>query len=102
MAEKTLLEFSIPSTANLATGPSVNVRDVNFELKSSLINMVQDSPFCGKPNEDANAHLQNFLELCDTVVIRGFATDVVKLRLFPLSLLGKAKQWFYKENDIDT
>ena len=40
MAEKTLLEFSIPSTANVATGPSVNVRDVNFELKSSLINMV--------------------------------------------------------------
>ena len=40
MAEKTLLEFSIPSTANVATGPSVNVRGVNSELKSSLINMV--------------------------------------------------------------
>ena len=64
--------------------------------------MVQASPFCGKPNEEANAHLQNFLELCDTVVIQGVATDVVKLRLFPFSLLGKAKQWFYKENDIDT
>ena len=51
--------------------PNINVRDVNFELKSSLINMVQASPFCGKPNEDANAYLQNFLEFCDTVVIRG-------------------------------
>ena len=40
--------------------------DVNFELKSILINMVQASPFCGKPNEDANAHFQNFLELSDT------------------------------------
>ena len=40
MDEKTLRKFSIPSTANVATGPSVNVRDVNFELKSSLINMV--------------------------------------------------------------
>jgi hypothetical protein len=36
------------------------------------------------------------------MVIRGFAADVVKLRLFPLSLLGKAKQWFYKEKVIDT
>jgi hypothetical protein len=53
--------------------------------------MVQASPFCGKPNEDANAHLQNFLELCETVVIRGVAADVIKLRLFPFSLLGKAK-----------
>ena len=49
MAEKTLHEFSILSTANVATGPSINVGDVNFELKSSLINMVQTSPFCGKP-----------------------------------------------------
>ena len=53
-------------------------------------------------NEDANAHLQNFLELCDTVVIRGVAADIVKLRLFPFSLLGKVKQWFYKEKDIDS
>ena len=66
MAEKTLREFSVPSVAKVATGPNVNVGDVNFELKSSLINMVQASPFCGKPNEDANAHLQNFLELSDT------------------------------------
>ena len=102
MAEKTLREFSVPSTDNVATGPNINVGDVNFELKSSLINMVQAIPFCGKPNEDANAHLQNFLELCDTVVIRGVATDVVMLRLFPFSLLGKAKQWFYKEKDIVT
>ena len=57
MAEKTLREFSVPSTDNVATGPNINVGDVNFELKSSLINMVQASPFCGKPNEDANAHL---------------------------------------------
>ena len=91
MAEKTLREFSVPSTNNVATGPNINVGDVNFELKSSLINMVRASPFCGKTNEDANAHLQNFLELCDIVVIRGVAADVVKLRLFPFSLLGKAK-----------
>ena len=58
MAKKTLRNFSVPSAANVATEPNVDVGDVNFELKSSLINMVQASPFCGKPNEDANAHLQ--------------------------------------------
>ena len=91
MAKKTLREFSVPSTDNVATGPTINVGDVNFELKSSLINMVQASPSFGMLNEDANAHLQNFLELCDNVVIWGVATDIVKLRLFPFSLLGKAK-----------
>jgi hypothetical protein len=91
MAEKTLHDFSIPSASNVATGPNINIGDVNFELKSSLITMEQASPFCGKPNEDANAHLQNFLELCETVVIRGVTTDVIRLRLFPFSLLRKAK-----------
>ena len=57
MAEKTLREFFVPSIANVATGPNVNIGDINFELKSSLINMVQASPFYGKPNEDANAHM---------------------------------------------
>ena len=89
MAEKTLRDFSVPSAANVATGPNIDVGDVNFELKSSLINMVQASPFCGKPNEDANAHLQNFLELCKTV----------RLCLFPFSLLGKVKQWFYQNTE---
>ena len=40
MAEKTLRDFSVSSAANVATGPNVDVGDVNFELKSSLINMV--------------------------------------------------------------
>ena len=91
MAEKTLRDFSVPSAANMATGPNVDVGDVNFELKSSLINMVQACPFCGKLNEDANAHLQNFLELCKTVTIRGVMADAIRLRLFPSSLLGKEK-----------
>ena len=54
MAEKTLCEFSIPSTTNVATGSNINVGDVNFELKFSLINMVPSSPFCGKPKKEAN------------------------------------------------
>jgi hypothetical protein len=42
----------------------MNIRDGSFELKPALINMVQKSPFCGKALEDANAHLQHFLEIC--------------------------------------
>ena len=72
---------------------------MNFELKSSLINMVQASSFCGKPNEDANAHLQNFLELCKTVTIQGVTANAIRLRLFPFSLLGKAKQWVYQNKE---
>jgi hypothetical protein len=62
--------------------------------------MVQASPFCGLPSEDANAHLQQFLELCDTIVIKDVAPEAIKLHLFPFSLVGKAKQWFYKDTEV--
>ena len=61
MANKTLHEFSAPTTANICTGPAVNVGDNGFELKPALINMMQTSQFCGKAHEDASAHLQHFL-----------------------------------------
>ncbi|XP_072146622.1 uncharacterized protein [Setaria viridis] len=70
-----------------------------FELKTNLINMMQASPFCGKPNKDANIHPQHFLGLCDTVTMRGVTQDAIQLRLFPFFLLGRAKQWFYKDKD---
>jgi hypothetical protein len=44
-----------------------------------------------KAYEDASAHLQNFLEICSTVIIKGIAQDVILLHLFLFSLEGRAK-----------
>jgi hypothetical protein len=73
-----------------------------FELKIGLVNMVQASPFCGKASEDVNTHLQNFLVVSNTINHRGTTPDDVRLRLFPLSLLGKAKTWFYSNKEAFT
>jgi hypothetical protein len=94
MANKTLREFSAPTTANIRTGPQTNVGENGFELKPALINMVQASQFCGKAHEDLSAHRQHFLETCSTFTIKGVTGDAILLRLFPFSLLRKAKQWF--------
>jgi hypothetical protein len=59
--------------------------------------MVKANPFYGLPSEDANAHLQHLLELCDTVVIEGVAQEIIRLCLFLFSLLGREKQWFYQD-----
>ena len=57
MADKTLCEFYAPSTENIRTGPTLKTNNLEFELKTSLINMVQATPFNGKAHEDASAHL---------------------------------------------
>jgi hypothetical protein len=99
VARRCINDFSALSSANARTGPEMNIRDVSFELKSALINMVQESPLCGNALEDANAHLQYFLEICSTFTIRGVTQDAVCLRLFPFSLLAKAKQYFYSNKE---
>jgi hypothetical protein len=98
-ARRCINDFSAPSSANVRTGLEMNIGDGSFELKPSLINMVQQSPFCSKVSEDANAHLQHFLEICSTFTIRGVNQDAVRLQLFPFSLLGKVKQWFYSNKE---
>jgi hypothetical protein len=98
-ARRCINNFSAPSGANVRTGPETNIEDDSFEHIPVLINMVQQSPFCGKASEDANAHLQHLLEIYSTFTIRGVTQDVVRLCLFPFSLLGNVKQWFYSNKE---
>ena len=67
----------------------------NYELKPALIQMVQQNQFggSGAADEDANAHLISFLEICGTIKINGVPPEVIQLRLFPFSLRDKAKIW---------
>jgi hypothetical protein len=62
-ARSCIKDFSALSSANVRTVLEMNIRDGSFELKPALINMVQQSPFCGKASEDTNPHLQHFLEI---------------------------------------
>jgi len=84
IANKSIREFSAPTTDNICTGPAAKI-DGNFELKPGLINMVQSNQFSGKILEDASAYLQHFLEICSTFTISGIPKDAILLHLFPFS-----------------
>jgi len=103
MAEKTLLEFSALIVENIRTGPVLRTENLEFELKPSLINMVQAIQYSGKANEDASTHLHDFMEIGNTIAIERVNQDIILLCLFPFSLVGRAKQWFYaNKEDINT
>ena len=87
----TLRDYSTLAVANVPIGPAVNTGTENFELRTGLIMMVQANQFYGLPSEDASAHLQHFLELCDIIVIKDVAQASIRLCRFPFSLAGKAK-----------
>jgi hypothetical protein len=99
---KTHRDYSTPDVANILVGPAINTGTRNFELRTGLIMMVQANQFCGLPSEDASAHLQHFLEMRNTFVIKDVALASIRLRLFPFSLMRKAKQQFYKDKGAST
>jgi len=96
-APKAISDYCTPSITHIMIGPRVDVGEAMFRIKPSLISMVQANKFEGKWHEDANAHLQQFLEVCGTIVIKGITTYAIRVCLFAFTLLGIAKQWFYAQ-----
>ena len=88
---KTLCDYSTPTVANVPVGLAINTGARNFELCTGLITMVHVNQLCGLPSEDTSTHLQHFLELCDTIIIKDITPASIRLCLFPFSLVGKAK-----------
>lgn len=65
-----------------------------FELRPGFIAMVQAQPFSGVENENPHHHLREFEQLCSCIQIRGMTQETLKWKLFPFSLIERAKQWY--------
>jgi hypothetical protein len=76
---KVIHDYSFPTISNVAVSPNILSGKEESVLRPALITIVQASPFHGKPFEDANAHLQNFLEICNTISIRGVPQNAIRL-----------------------
>ncbi|GJT42133.1 reverse transcriptase domain-containing protein [Tanacetum coccineum] len=75
--------------------PPINAN--NFELKSSLINLVQNRIFRGTPDEEPHAHIRHFESITNNQRYPDVPNTTLKLLLFPFSIDGVAKQWLDKE-----
>src|SRR3954463_5612704 len=75
-----------------------------YEIKPALLNLVMKEQFSGISTEDAASHLNNFVELCEMQKYRDIDGGIAKLKLFPFSLKGRAKDWFLSlpRNSIDS
>jgi hypothetical protein len=64
-----------------------------YEIKPALLNLVMKEQFSGASSDDAAAHLNNFVELCEMQKYNDVDGNIIKLKLFPFSLRGRAKDW---------
>src|SRR3954451_18065597 len=75
-----------------------------YEIKPALLNLIMKEKFSGISTEDDASHLNNFVELCEMQKYRDIDSNIVKLKLFPFSLRGRAKDWLLSlpGNSIDS
>ncbi|RDX87051.1 hypothetical protein CR513_31531, partial [Mucuna pruriens] len=64
-----------------------------YELKSGLIHLLPK--FHGLAGEDPHKHLKEFHVVCSTMRSQGISEDYIKMKVFPFSLDGAAKDWLY-------
>jgi hypothetical protein len=75
-----------------------------YEIKPALLNLVMKEQFSGVSNDDVASHLNNFVDLCEMKKYKDVDGDIIKLKLFPFSLRGRAKEWLLSlpRNSIDS
>ncbi|GJS33401.1 reverse transcriptase domain-containing protein [Tanacetum coccineum] len=69
----------------------------NFELKHSLLTLVQNKQFFGHDKEDPHAHIRYFNKITSTMKFPNVPSTSVKLMLFHLSARGLPRIWLEKE-----
>jgi hypothetical protein len=58
-----------------------------------LLNLICKDQFGGSAGEDASMHLHDICEICYMQKLKNIDNAIVKLKLFPFSVRGEAKEW---------
>nr|GEY93534.1 reverse transcriptase domain-containing protein [Tanacetum cinerariifolium] len=75
--------------------PKINAD--HFEIKTNLLQLVQENPYHGFERENHHTHINNFKRITSTLKFRDLLNDVIKLMTFPYSLEESARVWYNKE-----
>nr|GEV61716.1 reverse transcriptase domain-containing protein [Tanacetum cinerariifolium] len=88
-----MLQAPIEGYKDAIVVPQINAN--NFELKQTLINLVQSNQFTGR--QDHQNHLRFFNKVTSAFSHPEVPNTTIKLLLFPFSLKGEARTWLDKE-----
>nr|GEY40349.1 hypothetical protein [Tanacetum cinerariifolium] len=88
-----MLQAPIEGYKDAIVVPQINAN--NFELKQTLINLVQSNQFTGR--QDPHNHLRFFNKVTSTFRHPEVPNTTIKLLLFPFLLEGEARIWLDKE-----
>jgi hypothetical protein len=65
-----------------------------YEIRPDFISLVGELNFARGLDENPHKHLQDFEEICATLIMLGTNHETLKWKAFLFSLMGWAKQWY--------
>jgi len=82
-------EFNEPPSSSMSS----------YEVYHDLLALVRELSFSGLSRENPDHHLREFEQLCSHFASTSMTQDVLKWKLFPFSLKGKAERWYMPAAD---
>jgi hypothetical protein len=90
-----IYSFSAPKGKYLEPATSLHpIEAEGYEIHLNFISLVRELNFTGDLDENSYKHLQDFEEICATLMISGMNHETLKWKAFLFSLMGWTKQWY--------
>jgi hypothetical protein len=87
-----IYSFLAPEEKYLDPATSLHPIEVEgYEIRPDFLSLVRDLNFAGGLDENPYKHLQDFEEICATLMISGMNHETLKWKAFPSSLMGWSK-----------
>ena len=83
-----------PEEQRVSPQPTEIFEIIYFEIPSGMIEKLLANPFAGDGTLHPDLHLIFVDEVCGLFKLAGILDDVVKRKVFPLSLKGDALTWY--------
>ena len=90
----TLEDYAAPQGPRNSSPFVLSPEAMAMEIKPGHYNLIVTNQFTGKDHEDPHAHLETFYDLVATMGIDPARVEDAYKRLFHLTILGDAKEWF--------
>jgi hypothetical protein len=72
----------------------------NRSICPKFLSIAQKNPFLGFEGENPYHHLRSVEQLCTTRSYSDLSPDEFRVRLFPFSLAGKARVWYFQPEKV--
>jgi hypothetical protein len=84
-----IYSFSAPEGKYMDPSTSLHpIEAEGYEIRLDFISLVRELNFAGGLDENPYKHLQDFEEICATLMISGMNHETLKWKAFPFLLMG--------------